>query len=219
MDQYYLRKGNEELDIEEGSKAIFPVIFCSGAEIDNKCQTLFEHYTESILKKNIQEKEFGCKLEHTHMRLGGDNPYWRLYEAEILFGNKLFVSRFAVLLVKDMRSLLDNVSKVTLYGYGTYSETVLVQMAEMIQSYYNNRIDVDYIILEREEERRGFLHKDRIRYNQMFESKQERVEYFKNRKIVTVVLINSTLKTHIRLIKLFQDENDMQAVENWLLKN
>jgi len=219
MDQYYLRKGNEELDIEEGSKGYIPCDILQEVEIDNKCQTLFEHYTESILKKNIQEKEFGCKLEHTHMRLGSTIHIGDFYEAEILFGNKLFVSRFAVLLVKDMRSLLDNVSKVTLYGYGTYSETVLVQMVEMIQSYYNNRIDVDYIILEREEERRGFLHKDRIRYNQMFESKQERVEYFKNRKIVTVVLINSTLKTHIRLIKLFQDENDMQAVENWLLKN
>ena len=219
MDQYYLRKGNEELNIEEGSKGYIPCDILQEVNIDNKCQTLFEHYTESILKKNIQEKEFGCKLEHTHMRLGSTIHIGDFYEAEILFGNKLFVSRFAVLLVKDMSSLLNNVSKLTLYGYGTYSETVLVQMVEMIQSYYNNRIDVDYIILEREEERRGFLHKDRIRYNQMFESKKERVEYFKDRKIVTVVLINSTLKTHIRLIKLFQDENDMQAVDNWLLKN
>lgn len=218
MDEYYLRKGDDELNIEEGSKDYTPCDILQEVEINNKCQTLFEHYTESILKKNIQEKEFGCKLEHTHMRLGSTIHIGEFYEAEILFGNKLFVSRFAILLVKDMIPLLNTVSKLTLYGYGTYSETVLVQMVEMIQS-YNNSIDVDYIILEREEERRGFLHKDRIRYNQMFESKQERIEYFKDRKIVTVVLINSTLKTHIRLIKLFQDENDMQAVKNWLLKN
>lgn len=220
MDGYYIRRGNREVNIEEGAKGYIPYDILQEVEVGNKCQTIFEHYTESILQKNIQEKEFGCKLEHTHMRLGSTIHIGDFYEAEILFGNKLFVSRFAVLLVKDMIPLLDNVPKVTLYGYGTYSETVLVEMVEMIQGYYDNKIDVDYIILEREEERRGLLHKDRIRYNRMFESSQDRVTYFQDRKIVTIVLINSTLKTHIRLIKLFQDENDMrQAEENWLLKN
>lgn len=219
MDEYYIRRDDEEVDIEKGAQTYIPCDILQEVKIDNKCQTIFEHYAEAILQKNIQEKEFGCKLEHTHMRLGSTIHIGDFYEAEILFGNKLFVSRFAVLLVKDMISSLNNVSKLTLYGYGTYSETVLVQMVEMIRGYYNNTINVDYIILEREEERRGFLHKDRIRYNQIFASEQERKKYFKDRKIVTVVLINSTLKTHIRLIKLFQDENDMQADGSWLLKN
>lgn len=56
MDQYYLRKGNEELDIEEGSKGYIPCDILQEVEIDNKCQTLFEHYTESILKKIFRKK-------------------------------------------------------------------------------------------------------------------------------------------------------------------
>lgn len=211
---------HQRLNLEKGAKSYIPCDVLRAVEISGKEQTLFEHYTEQILERDIQKNEFGCKFEHTHMRLGSTIHIDSFYEAEILFNNKLFVSRFALLLVKEMLKDIENIDKLTLYGYGTYSETVLVQMVEMIQNYYPQKRDVDYIILEREEERRGFLHKDRLRYNQLFQSKEDRVKYFKDRKIATVVLINSTLKTHVRLISLFKDETGKEEQDNsWLIRN
>ncbi len=216
----YLSEDIDSIDLNIGAAYYVPCDVLYRVTIQDKKQTLFEHYTESILKNSIQKNEFGCKLEHTHMRLGSTIHIDKFYEAEILFGNRLFVSRFALLLVKDMKEDIRDISKLTLYGYGTYSETVLVQMIEMIDCLYPEKKDIDYIVLEREEERRGFLHKDKIRYNKHFYSNEERVNYFKDRKVATIVLINSTLKTHMRLINLFREENDISAADcHWLIKN
>lgn len=217
----WITRGNRHnINLERGAKDYIPCDVLHEVEISGKRQTLFEHYTEMILERNIQTEEFGCKFEHTHMRLGSTIHIDDFYEAEILFNNKLFVSRFALLLVKEMLKDIADVEKLTLYGYGTYSETVLVQMVEMIQNYYPQKKDIDYIILEREEERRGFLHKDRLRYNRVFESREERIKYFKDRKVAIIVLINSTLKTHVRLINLFRDENGKEDQnDNWLIRN
>ncbi|MCM1235235.1 MAG: hypothetical protein NC489_34475 [Ruminococcus flavefaciens] len=218
-DKWIINWSSNAINLRIGAENYMPCDVLQEVAINGKRQTLFEHYTEMILERNIQAQEFGCKFEHTHMRLGSTIHIENFYEAEILFGNKLFVSRFALLLFKDMQESIESVAKLTLYGYGTYSETVLVQMRDMILSYYKDGRDVDYIILEREEERRGFLHKDRIRYNRLFSSDKERVEYFKNRKLAIVVLINSTLKTHARLIGMFRDENSKGDDEKWLIKN
>ena len=50
MDQYYLRKGNEELDIEEGSKGLYsPVIFLAGSrdrqQVSDAVRTLYRVYS------------------------------------------------------------------------------------------------------------------------------------------------------------------------------
>lgn len=46
------------------------------------------------------------------------------------------------------------------------------------------------------------------------------MNYFKDRKIIITVLINSTLKTHLRLINMFREENDKSITDNeWLIKN
>lgn len=209
----YMNSDLDGVDLNRGAEGYIPCDVLYRVEIHGKTQTLFEHYTEEIVKKSIQKREFGCQLEHTHMRLGSTIHIDKFYEAEILFGNKLFVSRFALLLVKDMKDDIRDIQKLTLYGYGTYSETVLVQMSEMINYLYPEK-DIDYIILEREEERRGFLHKDRIRYNRYFKSNEDRVNYFKDRKLAIVVLINSTMKTHMRLINLFRMENAIDYTGN-----
>lgn len=220
VDGYISADAKNLIDINRGAVRYIPCDVLHKVQINNKTQTLFEHFTEEILKNSIQNNEFGCQLEHTHMRLGSTIHIDQFYEAEFLFGNKLFVSRFAWLLVKDLKDKIKNVKKLTLYGYGTYSETVLVQMIVMIQKIYPEKKDVDYIILEREEERRGFLHKDRIRYNRYFESDEDRIKYYKDRKIAIIVLINSTLKTHMRLINLFREENDITDPQNqWIIKN
>lgn len=219
LDKWLVGRDKSAIDLKKGADNYIPCEVLREVVVNGKEQTLFEHYTEMILERNIQDQDFGCKFEHTHMRLGSTIHIENFYEAEILFGNKLFVSRFALLLFKDMQTSIEQVEKLTLYGYGTYSETVLVQMRDMILSYYNGEKDVDYIILEREEERRGFLHKDRIRYNRLFSSDEERITYFADRKLAIVVLINSTLKTHARLISMFRDENAKEGVDTWLIKN
>lgn len=218
--EWYFNQNKKRYDLNKGAESYIPYDILHEIEINNEKRTIFEHYTANILNQSIQTPDFGCKLEHTHMRLGSTIHIDEFYEAEILFENKLFVSRFALLLVKDMKDSLKGVNKLTLYGYGTYSETVLVQMIDMIYGLYPKEIDVDYIILEREEEKRGFLHKDKIRYNRLFQSEEDRIDYFKDRKVATIVLINSTLKTHLRLISLFKEENKKdESDENWLLSN
>lgn len=218
--EWYFNQDKKRYDLSRGADSYIPYDILHEIEIDHEKRTIFEHYTAVILNQSIQTPDFGCKLEHTHMRLGSTIHIDEFYEAEILFENKLFVSRFALLLVKDMKDRLQGVGKLTLYGYGTYSETVLVQMIDMIHGLYPEEIDADYIILEREEEKRGFLHKDRIRYNRLFQSEEDRINYFKDRKVATIVLINSTLKTHLRLISLFKEENRKDELdESWLLCN
>lgn len=219
MSDWYIGEKEQPMSLEAGAEKYIPYDILQEVEAEGESRTLFEHYAYRVLNENIQLPLFGCKLGNTHMRLGSTIHTDKFYEAEILFGNKLFISRFAMLLVKDMYHDIKDIDKLTLYGYGTYSETVLVQMTDMIKILYPNK-DVDYIILEREEERRGFLHKDRIRYNRSFTSKEEQKNYFADRSVAVIVLINSTLKTHVRLISLLKDENEIVREDrDWIVKN
>lgn len=179
--------------------------------------TCFEHYIREILEKDIQKEEFGCKIADTHMRLGSTIHISRFYEAELLFGNRYFVSRFALLILREIYSDLERNKEITLYGYGIYSESLLVQIQNAVR-HMKKDVDIDYIFLEREEERREFAHTDRIHYSRMFLNPQERKKYVQNRKYILIVPINSTLKTHQRLWDLLREENSMDGDE-WILKN
>lgn len=195
-----------------GNYIPFDAIVCT-----EEGDTCFERYVQEILYKNIQKEQFGCQITDTHMRLGSTIHISRFYEAELLFGNRYFVSRFSLLILREIYSELKSNTKITLYGYGIYSESLLVEIRNAVR-HMNADIDIDYIFLEREEERREFSHTDRIRYSQMFRDRQEREEYVRNRKYILIVPINSTLKTHQRLRDLLQEENDMEG-EEWILKN
>lgn len=125
-----------------------------------------------------------------------------------------------------------------MYGYASYSEALLVEVCYAIRDLIPG-VDVDYIILEREEEKRGFsrfeqvedgrkasdesrviLHTDRIRYNRRFENEEKREEYIAGRKFILIVPINSTLKTHERLISFLTEENkSLRDKEDWIMKN
>ncbi|MBD5545762.1 MAG: hypothetical protein HDR01_16355 [Lachnospiraceae bacterium] len=178
-------------------------------------KTLFEYYTKKIIEKDIQEKTFGCKINDTHMRLGSTIHVDLFYEAELLFGNKLFISRFAYLIVKDLADRLNGIQKITLYGYATYSEPLVFEIMNIIRKTFHVE-DVDYAILEREMENRGDSHVDRIRYSHYMNSAQERKEYFKDRSIVCIVPIASTLKTNEKLINLFCNDNGENCINNIL---
>ncbi len=179
--------------------------------------TIFEMYVKTVVNRSIQGWDLGCKIENTHMRLGSTIHVNHFYEAEVLFGNSLFVERFALLIIKSMLKPSENEfsplqasDKVTLYGYTNYSEQTVFCTMKFLRSMLPG-IDVDYAILERETENRGFTHIDRIRYSTYFEDgkigEEKRKEYFQSRKIVCVIPIASTLKTNEKMINLFAERN------------
>ncbi len=189
--------------------------------------TLFEKYTLKVLEENIQKDEFGCKIETTHMRLGSTVHIDTFYEGEILFGNKYFVSRFAFLMLKDLYKDIAKKRKITIYGYASYSETLIVTLRNALHK-INDKLELDYILLEREEEHRDAMHTDRIRYEDKFwaeeddeQAKKERKNHMKDRDYIIVVPINSTLKTHQRLISKLCEENgkisDKRILRNYAL--
>ena len=186
-------------------------------EVSNKT-TLFEQYTKQILESDIQEQGFGCKITNTHMRLGSTIHINTFYEAELLLGVRLFVNRFAYLLVKDIGKSAEfqETSRVTLYSYALYSELLIVQVVELLSVLFPDK-DIDYAILEREEDHREFAHIDRIRYGKGFECDEERREYFSNRRIICIVPINSTLKTHEKLLSKFAEDNGENCKTNIIL--
>ncbi len=186
--------------------------------------TLFEQYTLGVLEENIQKDEFGCKIETTHMRLGSTVHIDTFYEGEILFGNKYFVSGFVFLMLKDLYKDLAGKKKITIYGYASYSETLVVTLKNALHK-INDGLEVDYILLEREEEHRDSAHTDRIRYEEKFweeeaddNVKKERMKYMRNRDYILVVPINSTLKTHQRLISKLREENG-RIPDNRIFRN
>lgn len=180
--------------------------------------TIFEKYATQVLENDIQEQSFGCKLSDTHMRLGSTIHIDTFYEAELLFSNRLFANRFAYLLVNDIikNQIFADSDKITLYSYALYSESLVVEMVDLLTALYEDK-DIDYVILERESEVRGAEHIDRIRYGKSFESEQARKEYFKDRKLICIVPINSTMKTHEKLLSLFVEKNGEVCEKNIIL--
>ncbi|MBD5483037.1 MAG: hypothetical protein HDR15_11055 [Lachnospiraceae bacterium] len=181
-------------------------------------QTIFELYTKQILETDIQGEGFGCKIENTHMRLGSTIHIGSFYEAELLFNNRLFVSRFAYLLVKDILSSKEFIKaeKVTLYSYALYSEALIVEVMDILKEMCSHK-DIDYAIFEREADHREFSHIDRIRYSNYAEIEAAGKEYFQNRKIICIVPINSTLKTHEKMLNQFLENNERTCAENIIL--
>lgn len=173
--------------------------------------SIFEHYTKKIVDRSIQGELLGCKFNDTHMRLGSTIHVGQFYEAELLFGVNLFVERFAFLMALDLKRKLKNIRNLTLYGYAAYSEQLIYKLRSLIHVAYPN-INVDYAILEREAEQRA----DKIRYSTFFVDDEKRIRYFKNRKVICIVPISSTLKTNEKLINMFCEENGEECRKNIL---
>ena len=193
----------------------YDILYGSG----KRNSTIFEQYVESTLNRNIQEKEYGCKLENVHMRLGSTIHISTFYEAELLFGNRYFVSRFALMIAMevyrkfgDWNSEMEDDFRITLCAYGMYSELLVFRTMEFLQYIYNkaDESSMDYAILERELIADQIKHIDRFRYSIAFQSEEKRKEHFKKRKIISIVPINSTLKTQDKLLEIFCRENDIQ---------
>lgn len=155
---------------------------------DQNGMTVFEMYAYNILVSNVQETPLGCKIEDTHMRLGSSIHIDDFYEAELLFGNKLFVSCFAFLLARDIIKM--NIKNdIVLFGYASYSEMLLYNTKKLIKE--NNeysKINVESLLMDREADNRGTGHVDLLRKSSN--------DIFKNEStVIFIVPINSTMKT------------------------
>ncbi|MCM1231031.1 MAG: hypothetical protein NC489_12940 [Ruminococcus flavefaciens] len=192
---------------------IIPFDVLCPIQTDGKERTLFECFMQKTIEKDIQERAFGCRISDTHMRLGSTVHVNLFYEAELLFGNKLFVSRLAYLIAKNLSEKLKEVQRLTIYGYATYSELLVFEVMNIIKNKFDIE-DVDYAILEREMENRGDSHIDRIRYSYYEDSVEKRKEHFRGRPLVCIVPIASTLKTNERLISLFCNQNGEECANN-----
>jgi len=212
----YLEKWQQEDAAESPERRAIKYPFDILVE-ESPGSTIFEKYVETVVNRDIQSHELGCKIQNIHMRLGSTIHVNHFYEAEILFGNSFFVERFALSMIKRMlRPLREDTppiresDKLTLYGYTNYSEQTVFSTMQFLRRILPG-IDVDYAILEREAEDRGFAHVDRIRYNTFFgegeEAREKRKKHFQSRKIICVIPIASTLKTNEKMINLFVEEN------------
>lgn len=115
--------------------------------------TFFENNVKNILNNDIQKIESGCRIEPTHMRLGSKIHINIFYEAELLFYNNYYTSRFSSLLLKKLEKIIerdnkkiDEKSPICLVGYDTYSEMLLCEMKSMLQKRFG--IECPYVVYE-----------------------------------------------------------------------
>lgn len=147
--------------------------------------TLFEQAVKQVLESDIQKYSFGCKLKHTHMRIGSKLHIGEFYEAELLFHNNYYVSRFALLLVRNLSEVLVQNSPIMFVGYETYSELLLY---EIVKNLNDKGHDSSYMIYEGR-------NAGRFRY-------YNSSEYIQNKEdivFVVIVPINSTMTTHSKI--------------------
>lgn len=151
----------------------------------NSQETIFEQAVKHVLEANIQKYSFGCKLSNTHMRIGSKLHIGEFYEAELLFHNNYYVSRFALLLIRNLSQVLEYNKPIMFVGYENYSELLLY---EIVNKLNDKGYDTSYMIYEGR-------NLGRFRY-------YNSPEYIKARDDVVfavIVPINSTMTTHSKL--------------------
>lgn len=156
-------------------------------EIPDSSETLFERAVKRVLESDLQKYSFGCKLEHTHMRIGSKLHINEFYEAELLFHNNYYVARFAQLIIRRLEGtpVLCNDKSIMLVGYETYSELLLYE----IMTHLNDRgYRCSYMVYEQRRE-------GKFRY---YDTK-EYIPFEKSMKFVLIVPINSSMTTHSKL--------------------
>lgn len=151
---------------------------------DINVPTLFESNLKQVLETEVQSEKFGCRIANLHVRIGSKIHIKKFYEAELLFHNNYYTSRFAYWLLEDICSNkdIDLKAQITLVGYENYSEMLLNELREMLEV---KNIYADYIIYEQ-------------KATEKFRAGKSMYEY-RNSQFVLIVPINSTLTTHIKV--------------------
>ncbi|MFQ9516640.1 MAG: hypothetical protein ACLRZ9_12560 [Eubacterium sp.] len=162
-------------------------------------KTPFQRGITCVLERDIREEQFGCKIENAHMRLGSKIHIKDFYEAELLFHNNYYTSRFAYQILKEINKHDINYNKkIMIVGYETYSEMLLYEIVNLMKKRCSeseiNYKEIDYMYYE-----------NKSNIFRMFNGK-ERKEISVETQYVVIVPINSTLTTHDKLIALIKEK-------------
>ena len=152
-------------------------------EYNSEKTTLFEQSLLKVLNQDVQSEKFGCRLENLHVRIGSKIHVRSFYEAELLFHNNYYTSRFAYWLFNELKSNADfDLRKpFVLIGYENYSEMLLNELCNMFRQ---AGVETDYLIYEQKAV-------GRFRGSGSFGQ-------YKDHQVVIIVPINSTMTTHIK---------------------
>ena len=184
----------QDTDVDKVFSIVPFELLCYG----NKTR-LFKDIVGNILKTNICSMSTGCKIENTHVRLGSKVHLDEFYQAELLFQNNYFTTRFAYLVVDDIFKTMSNFNNVVLVGYETYSEMLIYEIKDLLSRKY--LVEVNYIIYE---QKGG----ERFRY-------YEKLKKGNTYNGIYIVPINSTLTTHNKMqasLTLFNQKNEIKFV-------
>lgn len=161
--------------------------------------TPFQRGISSVLERNISELQFGCKIQNAHMRLGSKIHIKDFYEAELLFHNNYYTSRFAYQILKEIdKTGIDENKPLMLVGYETYSEMLLYEITSLLKRKYENKklrnSKIDYMYYEN---KAGIF--------RVFDGEEIKFEFIdEDTQYIIIVPINSTLTTHDKLIALLK---------------
>lgn len=153
-------------------------------QYDDSKETLLERRLVDVLNQNVQSEQFGCKLEGLHVRIGSKIHIRTFFEAELLFHNNYYTSRFAFWLYNELSNNkeLDLYKPFVLIGCENYSEMLLNETCNMFRQV---EVETEYLVYEE-------------RIAGKFRGKRS-LDSYKNYQFVVVVPINSTLTTHIKI--------------------
>jgi hypothetical protein len=156
-------------------------------------KSIFEKDVEATIQAPIREKEFGCHHVETHVRVGSKIHLTDFYEAELLFHNKYYISRFAYLISKQIMasSKTDSNSEkqLVLVGYEAYSEALIGEIVDILKQQYKK--SSEYIIYEQKKDYFMYLNDN---------------DDVMNKQYILIVPINSTLTTHNKLKDKLQEK-------------
>lgn len=147
-------KADEHITSEQSLSKILPYEVIINDE-------LFRNKVEHDLYSSITNKDFGCCLENTHMRIGSKiHIHGNFYEASLLFSNSNYVTRFAYFLIKNSIDILVkrlkedfSINKIVIIGYETYSENLVVLIKEKLTDFLKPHLNgqhpkVEYMIYD-----------------------------------------------------------------------
>ena len=212
--KYLLEQYGSAGNLEEGISGIKLVPF-DMIELPGLSTTLFERNVAQTLNADMQKHSLGCRINETHMRIGSKIHIDSFFEAEILFHNNYYISRFVNLILKKLPS--GDKNKLILVGYETYSELLLYKMVMELRNRGGQKgipCQVSYMVYE---QRLG----GKFRYME-----KECLESDKPLQFAVIIPINSTLTTHQKVRdaliedleeKGLTDEGKVQIIANYAL--
>ncbi len=121
----------------------------------NGYKNLFLNRIERILEKDYQNKDYGCKIKNTHIRISSRIHLTEFYEAELLFHSISNVYKFAELLADDIQNEIladaksNDKKNILLVGYEKYSSSLILRLQEVLKRReidMNRKIDAAIVL-------------------------------------------------------------------------